>query len=289
MLIMSGDDAAATPRPAARAPVRHSAWVIRAICRRVAAGETLVAICRDADMPTRRTFGRWVRDNPKVAEMYARAKVFGDRTGRGRPSSYCPATAHEIVVRVSEGEPLSDIVEDPAMPSMRVVLYWQTTEAEFAEAIELARWAQAERLADLGWKMALEATPQTAHLTRVRLGQLRWSAGIKAPRTHGRMKAVEPPQPPDGPQVILFRHFKIEENFATGQHRVVSYRADTETMRPVRDHVGPWTTPVDPVKKTAAIQQAQLERLARERAAQEGFDPAEIGVGPEAEDDAQWL
>ena len=282
---MSVDDAAA-PRPA---PVRYSVWVTRAICRRVAAGETLVAICRDADMPARCTVGEWLRKTPKFAEMYARAKVFGDRTGRGRPSSYCPATAHEIVVRVSEGEPLSDIVEDPAMPSMRVVLYWQTTQAEFAEAIELARWAQAERLADLGWKMALEATPQTAHLTRVRLGHLRWSAGIKAPRTHGRMKPVEPPAAPEGPRVLLFRHFHLEQNFATGQHRVVGYRADPETMRPVRDHVGPWTDPVDPVKKAAASQQALLERLARKRAAEEGFDPAELGVGPEEEDASQWL
>jgi hypothetical protein len=237
----------------------------------------------------------WVREIPKFATMYARAKVFGGRTGRGRPASYCPVTAHEIAVRVSEGEPLSDIVEDAAMPSMQTVLRWQTADADFAQAMELARWAQAERLADLGWKMALEATPQTAHLTRVRLGHLRWTAGMKAPRVYGRMKAVEPPQAPEGPQVILFRHFHLEENFATGQHRVVRYSADPETMRPVRDHVGPWTTPVDPVKKTAAILQAQLERLARQRAAEEGFDPAEIGVGPEkaedeaGEDGAQWL
>jgi hypothetical protein len=82
--------------------------------------------------------------------------------------------------------------------------------------------------------------------------------------------------------VILFRHFHIEENFATGQHRVVSYRADPKTMRPVRDHVGPWTDPVGSVKPRAADQQAQLERLARKRAAEEGFDPSEIGVGPQA-------
>jgi hypothetical protein len=83
MLIMSVDDAAA-PRPA---PVRYSVWVTRAICRRVAAGETLVAICRDADMPARCTVGEWLRKTPKFAEMYARAKVFGDRTGGGgRPA-----------------------------------------------------------------------------------------------------------------------------------------------------------------------------------------------------------
>jgi hypothetical protein len=270
--------------------VYRSAQVMGAVCRRVAAGETLVAICRDADMPARATVNVWVRTVPKFAAMYARAKVFGGRTRRGRPATYCPVTAHEIAVRVSEGEPLSDIVQDAAMPSIQTVLRWQAADADFAQAMELARWAQAERMADLGWKMALGATPETAYLTRVQLGHLRWTAGVKAPRVYGRMKAVEPPAAPEGPDVILFRHFRIEENFATGQHRVVSYCADPETMRPVRDSVGPWTDPVDPLKKMAAIEQARLERLARRRAAQEGFDPAEIGVEPEGEEDgARWL
>ncbi len=258
-----------------------SAKVVGRICRRVSAGETVLAICRDADMPSRGTFHAWVREHPKVRALYERAKLYGGRTGRGRPARYCPVTAHEIAVRVAEGEALSDIVEDPAMPSISTVYRWETREAEFAEALAAARWAQAERLADLGWKMALAATPQTAHLTRVQLGQLRWAAGIKAPRTHGRLKAAEPPQAPEAPKVMLFRRFEVEENYATGQHRVVSYRAAPDAMRPVRDHVGPWTTPVAPLRGPSPEHQADRLRLARQRAVEQGLDPAEIGLGPE--------
>lgn len=268
------DDATPLPTPpgkAVRAPVFCSAKVIYAICRRIAGGETLAAICRDTAMPTRRTVQAWVRQDPRFAAMYHRAKVFGNRTGRGRPSSYCPVTAHEIVVRVSEGEALSDIVLDPAMPSMRVVLYWQTTNTEFAEAIEMARWAQAERLGDLGMKMALAATPQTTFLTRMQLGQLRWTAGIKSPRTHGRMKAAEPPEPPPPVTQLLFRHFHLETHPQTGQRRVVRYTPDPDTMQPVRDHEGPWTDPPDPVAKLAGIEQLSAER--RARAAARANDP----------------
>lgn len=259
---MSLEDGARPPVP--RGGVRFSARVAGAICRRVAGGETLLAICRDVDMPSSGSVRAWVRQNPRFAQMYQRAKVFGGRTGRGRPARWCPMTAHEIVVRVSEGEALSDIADDPAMPSLRTILRWQTDDADFAAAMEAARWAQAERLGDLGWKMALAATPETAWLTRVQLGQLRWMAGIKAPRVFGRMKAVEPPAEREV-QLICFRHFKIETHPETGQHRVVSYCPDPDTMLPERDSVGPWTDPVDPVAKMA-----ELERLSAERRARDG-------------------
>lgn len=275
---MSLDDS--TPEPGAapagrpvRVAVHYSASVARAICRRVTAGETLLAICRDADMPSRGSVNAWVRQDPKFAAMYHRAKVFGNRTGRGRPASYCAATAHEIAVRVSEGEPMSDIARDPAMPALRTIFYWETTQPEFAEAIELARWAQAERLSDLGWKMALAATPQTTFLTRMQLGHLRWAAGVKSPRTHGRLKAADPPEAPAPPNVLAFRHFHLEMHPQTGQHRVVRYTPDPDTMLPVRDHEGPWTDPVDPVAKMAEIQRLSAERRAREARPNPPDDP----------------
>lgn len=111
--------------------------------------------------------------------------------------------------------------------------------------------------------MALAATPETAYLTHVQLGHLRWTAATKSPRTYGRMKPVEPPAEPEV-QLICFRHFKIEEHPETGQHRVVSYCPDADTMRPERDDVGPWTDPVDPVAKMAEIERLTTERRARE-------------------------
>jgi hypothetical protein len=240
---MASDHAAGAPGEARQRPyIQHTAQLARRICIRVAAGETLKAICEDADMPARATVTRWARESARFAAIYNRAKAFGARHADvGHTSTYCALAAHEIAVRVSEGETLSDIAADPAMPSMGTIFYWKKSVPEFADALLLAREAHAERLADLGWKMALAATPQTAHLTRVQLGQLRWSAAIKSPRSHGKHKASEPPQPPPGPTNFLFRHFHLERNDETGQHRVVTYTPDSETLLPVRDREGPWT------------------------------------------------
>jgi hypothetical protein len=194
---MASDHAAGAPGEARQRPyIQYTAQLARRICIRVAAGETLKAICEDADMPARATVTRWARESARFAAIYNRAKAFGARHADvGHTSTYCALAAHEIAVRVSEGETLSDIAADPAMPSMGTIFYWKKSVPEFADALLLAREAHAERLADLGWKMALAATPQTAHLTRVE----------------------------------------------TGQHRVVTYTPDSETLLPVRDREGPWT------------------------------------------------
>lgn len=44
------------------------------ICERLLLGESLRAICRSEDMPAASTVFKWLRDNPKFAEQYARAK-----------------------------------------------------------------------------------------------------------------------------------------------------------------------------------------------------------------------
>ncbi|MGZ3378011.1 MAG: terminase small subunit-like protein, partial [Phenylobacterium sp.] len=168
--------------------------------------------------------------------------------------------AHEIVTRVSEGETLTSIADDPAMPSMGTIFYWRKSKPEFAEDLRVAREALAERFSDLGWRMAQAATPETAHLTRVRLGQLRWNAAILSPRTHARLRPAEPPTGPEVHDVIL-KLFEIETHPETGQHRVIAYHADPDTMLPVIDRSGPWKDPVDPIAKAAA-----LEDLAQRRA-----------------------
>ncbi|WP_414694231.1 hypothetical protein [Phenylobacterium sp.] len=164
------------------------------------------------------------------------------------------------MARVSQGEMLSKIAADPLMPSLRTIYRWKAGHPEFAEDMRLAREALAERFSDLGWKMALEATPETAFLTQVRLKQLRWTAAVLGPRTHARLKAYAPPEPPDV-TTILFRHFKIEKHSETGRHRVVAYTPDPDTMRPVRTSEGEWTTPVDPAAKMDAVMAASRERL----------------------------
>ncbi|MBX3484209.1 hypothetical protein [Phenylobacterium sp.] len=229
-------------RRASRAYIQYSARLARAICARVAAGEKLVAICADADMPSRGTVGRWVRELPRFKAIYDRAKAMGLRLGGGVGSSYDPVAAHEIVVRVSQGETLTAIADDPRMPPIWTIMYWRQNEAGFGDALTLAREALADRYADLGWRMALAATPETTFLTRMQLAQLRWTAAIQSPRTHGKLKPVEPPRPQEV-HTYLFRHFQIEKNPETGQIRVVCYTPNGETMLPERTSEGPWGDP----------------------------------------------
>jgi hypothetical protein len=253
----SDDESAPVPQ---RGYVRFSATVARAVCRRVAAGERQQDICADPTMPSMVSIYRWSRDRVAFTRALARARALGASVAGSRIYGFCPAAANEIVARVSEGEMLTLICADPHLPSVRTVVRWRMDNPEFAEDLRQAREALAERFSDLGWKMAMEATPETAYLTRVRLGQLRWTTAVLGPRTHGRLKPAEPPQPPEV-TTYLFRHFDIEEHPETGQHRVVGYTPHPETMLPVRSSEGEWTTPVDPVAKMADIEELSRKRL----------------------------
>jgi hypothetical protein len=229
-----------------------SAAVAREVCRRLEAGQTQKEISADPAMPCTSTIWHWVRKHARFAKAYARSRAIGAAVDRGWSFGFSQAAANEIVARVSEGEMLTLICADPHLPSLRTVVRWREDHPRFAEDLRQARVGLAERLSDLGWKMAMEATPETAYLTRVRLGQLRWTAAVMGPRTHGRLKPVATPEPLEI-HTYLFRHFKIEEHPETGQHRVVTYTPDPDTQLPVRTEVGPWQTPVDPVKKAAEV------------------------------------
>lgn len=67
--------AAQKSRPRLRgALVKFNETVADQICGRMAEGETLRQICRDAAMPARSTVYRWLSKNPPFADQYARAR-----------------------------------------------------------------------------------------------------------------------------------------------------------------------------------------------------------------------
>lgn len=174
-----------------RGEVRFSLEVARAVCARVASGESQVSICGDPSMPSRASVLRWSKERPKFAKALAKAKAVGGRKANGYPSTYCAATAHEIFERMCEGEGINSICRDPGMPAFSTVYYWRRQFGDFRELMATARQIQAERFCDLGWEIACEITPETAYATHVKLGQLRWTAAALAPRRYGRIKPVE--------------------------------------------------------------------------------------------------
>lgn len=57
-------------------PSIYSAKLVNKICKRIAAGESLLQICRDDDMPAHSTVHEWLLDDSK--------KVFSDKYARAR-------------------------------------------------------------------------------------------------------------------------------------------------------------------------------------------------------------
>jgi hypothetical protein len=55
-------------------PSTYTDEIAREICERIAAGETLTAICLEEDMPSMRTVSGWLMRRPEFYSEYARAR-----------------------------------------------------------------------------------------------------------------------------------------------------------------------------------------------------------------------
>ncbi len=77
---------------------------------------------------------------------------------RGRPSSYTPELANEIVLRISKGEPLRQICRDEHMPHWTVVYDWQAADKDFSLRIAHARELGEEAIAQECLEIADNAT-----------------------------------------------------------------------------------------------------------------------------------
>ncbi|HEY8615704.1 hypothetical protein [Phenylobacterium sp.] len=270
----AGAEAARTPvrrserpvlRPDGRAPRPgpkvYSARLARRVCARLAAGESLTAICAEADMPHRATLARWAKAQPRFAEMLARARTAGARSGRSaQRSSYDPAVAFEICERLAEGESLAEICRHPAMPTLSSVYRWRRTDGEFAEMMREAREVQAERFCDLGWAIASGVTPETAFATRVKLEQLRWTAGVLNPHRFRTKPAEAEARPKTETFVIRTFMLQVRED---GAQRVVATEPDPVSGLPVWSTRGPWSLPVTPEQARAYEKRAEGEERLR--------------------------
>jgi hypothetical protein len=190
--------------------VRYRPELARRICERVASGESLRAVCEDADMPHRATVLAWAARLPRFSAELAQARsAAGWRSALGGGlSTWCVGTAEEIFARLCGGESLTRICEDPAMPGVATVYAWRKARPEFDAAMRLAREAQAERLCDQGLEIAHAVTPATAHATRVRLWQLRWTAAGLCPQRFGRLKALAAEDAPErAPLTVIVKRF----------------------------------------------------------------------------------
>jgi hypothetical protein len=148
-----------------------------------------------------------------------------------------------IFDRLCEGESLTTICKDPALPCMSTVHAWRKRFPDFAEMMRTAREIQAELFCDVAMDMVREAKPDTAYMTHVQLTHLRWTAGNMAP-ARWRTRPVEP-EAARAELRVLYRGFKPEVDPQTGAMRVVAYCPNPDTGRMEREDAPGWTPPPD--------------------------------------------
>jgi transposase-like protein len=102
------------------------------IIARVAAGETVNAICAEAGMPCAGSVQVWRR-----ADAWCRGELAAaQRKGAWRRElMFDEAVAQAFLARVAAGERIRDLLARPGMPSQRAYRYWTRTQPEFQAAI----------------------------------------------------------------------------------------------------------------------------------------------------------
>lgn len=234
-------------KPGRKPAVKYTLKLAVRICERVAAGELLYDVCRGRRMPTPQTVGRWAREKADFGAALLEARRASGRgpTADGRYGggvfSFSEEVAGEIFERMCEGQSLTAISRDPTMPSLSTIFHWRRSFPQFEEAVQQGARIRAERICDDGWEEACGATPETAFLTQVKLGHMRWMAGVMAPRVF-RPKLVEPAQPREV-RTILFRHFGVEVDKETGKKTVVAWCPNPLTGQVEREDTPGWRPP----------------------------------------------
>jgi len=226
-----------------RTYVRYSPELAARLCKRLARGELLYHIARTRGMPTAEAIAKWAKAKPDFAAALLEARRAGGRPAgtRGPAFTISEEVADEVFERLCEGQSLTAIGRDPTMPSLSTLFNWRRKFPEFEEMVQRGMRIRAEVLSDEGWEMACAATPETAYLTGVRLGHLRWLTGLMAPRVF-RLKMAEPER---GPEVVktLFRHFGVEVDPQTGEKKVVAWCPNPETGQVEREDAPGWRPP----------------------------------------------
>jgi hypothetical protein len=147
-----------TLRPQSAPGLYHSTYrpeLGAAICRRLAAGESLRSICRaDPSMPTQKTVWHWARAHPPFAAMKAHALATARaaslaaqaerdaarraKVGTGKRvawnagvDGYDAAVGNRICARLMGGETVAQVCAEPGMPSVGTVYYWLRRHPQF--------------------------------------------------------------------------------------------------------------------------------------------------------------
>ena len=237
----SGGDVAAGKAVGAGTYVTWSQAVGTVICARVAAGESIAAVCREAGMPNRVTVRQWAlampdfqaelaqamrtaRTRERLADRRAaRARALVGRDNRGVWSTYTREKGEEICRRIAGGETLASIGRDPAMPCAATVLNWVAQHPEFEDAYVRARQMLADVLFDEAREVALGSTHETVWSDRLAFDVIRWQTARLAPRKYcerivvaHELEGMKPPA--EEPLTVVIRRFTDAPDPEAGEY-----------------------------------------------------------------------
>jgi hypothetical protein len=131
--------------PRSTRPRRYGESVVDEICRRLAGGEALRAICADPSMPAASTVRRWRRTKAGFAARLEGAAAPHRRPRRG-PVRVTGRLLDEICRRLADGEFLTAICRDAHMPVRRTVHLRVRNDEAFRARYAEARALQVEHL-----------------------------------------------------------------------------------------------------------------------------------------------
>jgi hypothetical protein len=113
-----------------------------AIVARVAAGETVAAICAGAEMPSADAVRVWRRGDAGFAADLVAARRRGDWARR---LAFDEAVAGAFLARLAAGETVRALLGRPGMPSQGAYRHWRRTDQGFQEVLWRLRPAREDR------------------------------------------------------------------------------------------------------------------------------------------------
>jgi len=232
---------------------------VEAVCRRVEAGVTLAEACRCPTAPPWSSLQWWLGRYPELRAMVdaaqaVAAEAFGPRRAYHR---WSPKVAAEVLSRVEAGRGLDEVCAEPDMPAYSTVMRWIKERADYFDDYMLARQVQADRLFDLAWRLALEATETTTKTARLKIQTLKWRCAKLAPRRYGTIKA----QPPEGEAEAPAGDAEQVTRFEVRNFAVTPDNQVVETTRAVRGMSPAQNTAFREAIREGRITLAQLEAL----------------------------
>jgi len=131
------------------------------IVARVGAGETVLAVCVAAHMPTKDSVRNWALADAAFAEALAAA--------RRRARAFDAVKAEAFLARAWAGEAINSLIGRPGMPLRAQYRRWNATEPAFAAAVAELRQRRDARLGERGRARRLAFDQEKADRIIVRL------------------------------------------------------------------------------------------------------------------------